>query len=123
MYSLLAMVLTSCSALALYAGSPHCRWSALHGHPRIARGAGWVLALMALLVWTQMLGGAAGLCAMLANWMLALVAQPYLARLFGTPEADVEASDFSRRAPASFAAEVPPPGSRAPQPLSSQRSR
>lgn len=89
MYSLLAMVLTTCSALALYAGSPHCMWAALRGRPRMARGAGWLLALLALLVWMQVLGSSAGLCAMLANWMLALMAQPYLARVFGTPDADL----------------------------------
>jgi len=91
MPSLLALLLASASALALYAGSPHCMWSALRGHPRAARCVGWVLALASLLAWSFALGVVAGLCAMLASWMLALVLQPALARLFGSPDADLTA--------------------------------
>jgi hypothetical protein len=91
MLSLLALVLASASALALYAGSPHCMWPGLRGHPRAARAAGWALALAALLAWSFVLGAVAGLCAMLASWMLALVLQPALGRLFGNPDADLTA--------------------------------
>lgn len=88
MLSLLALFLATCSALALYAGSPHCMWPALRGHPRAARAIGWALALAALLAWIGALG-AAGSCAMLASWTLALMVQPMLARLFGNPDADL----------------------------------
>ncbi|WP_449427917.1 hypothetical protein [Rhodanobacter umsongensis] len=75
------------SAAALYAAAPHSGWTRLRGHPRLARVAGWVLALLSLLAWLGVSGGAAGLCAMLVSWMLALVAQPYLALLFGATAA------------------------------------
>ena len=91
MISLLAFVFAACSAIAWYAASPHCMWPALRGHPRAARGAGSVLALLSLASWIDVLGAAAGLCAMLASWMLALVVQPYLAWFIGTPDADVTA--------------------------------
>ena len=40
MISLLGFVLAVCAAIAWYAGSPHCMWSALRGYPRAARIAG-----------------------------------------------------------------------------------
>lgn len=92
MISLLAFVFAVCSAAAWYAASPHCMWAALRGHVRAARFAGSVLALLSLLSWTSMLGGAAGLCAMLVSWMLALIVQPWLALFIGTPDADVSAA-------------------------------
>lgn len=70
------------SALALYAGSGHCRWPAL----RRWRGAGWLgLALSgcSLLAWVRALGGGAGLCAMLGTWMAAMMLFPFLGVLIG----------------------------------------
>ncbi len=93
MISLLAFVLAVCSAVAWYAGSPHCMWSVLRGHPRAAHLAGGLLALMSLAGWISVLGGAAGLCAMLASWMLALIAQPWLAMVLGNPDADTTAME------------------------------
>jgi hypothetical protein len=84
----LAFAMAACSAIALYAASPHCMWAALRGRPRRARIAGVVLALLSLLAWIQLLGASAGLCAMLVGWLLALATQPYLALLVGTPDAD-----------------------------------
>jgi len=89
MPTLLALFLACASALALYAGSPHCMWPALRGHARAARALGWVLALASLAGWIGVFGAVAGTCAMLASWMLALVLQPVLARLFGSPDADL----------------------------------
>lgn len=83
------------SAVALYAASPHCMWNALRGRPRAARIAGLVLALLSLLLWTSVLGRAAGLCAMLVSWMLALAVQPCLALLAVTPDADTTAMEKS----------------------------
>lgn len=83
MISLLAFVFAACSAVASYAASPHCMWSALRGHPRIMRMAGGVLALLSLMVWVAAYGVAVGLCAMLAGWMLALIVLPYLALFMG----------------------------------------
>jgi len=91
MISLLGFVLAACAALAWYAGSPHCMWSALRGHPRAARVAGSALMLASLMCWINAAGIAAGLCATLASAMLALLAQPWLAMFFGTPAADVTA--------------------------------
>lgn len=67
------------SALALYAGSAHCRWPSLH---RWRGNGGWVglaLAGLSLWLWVLALGGGAGLCVMLGTWMLAMMALPYLA--------------------------------------------
>lgn len=81
MLAVAAFVASLASALALYAGSPHCRWPVLQSW----RGAGgWVglaLAGFSLWLWVLMLGGGAGLCAMLGTWMLAMMALPYLAAL------------------------------------------
>lgn len=93
MISLLALVFAACSAIAWYAASPHCMWSALRGHPRVARIAAGVLALLSLASWVHTLGAAAGLCAMLACGMLALMVQPWLALFIGSPEADVTAAE------------------------------
>jgi hypothetical protein len=93
MPSLLAFALAACSAIACYAGSPHCMWPALRGYPRAARIAGIALALLSAAIWISVLGAAAGLCAMLASWMLALVAQPWLALFMGNPDADVTEKD------------------------------
>jgi len=72
------------SALALFAGSGHCRWRwpvALRRHGNMA---GALLALASLAAWIAALGVGAGLCAMLGCWMLAMVALPYLAVLAET---------------------------------------
>ncbi|MEO9078192.1 MAG: hypothetical protein ABI268_02670 [Rhodanobacter sp.] len=84
------------SALALYAGSPHCMWAGLRGHPDGARLAGLVLALSSLTIWILALGVSAGLCAMLLNWLLALVMQPGLAMLAGNPVAGVVETALKR---------------------------
>ncbi|HEY8328072.1 MAG TPA: hypothetical protein VIO59_06450 [Rhodanobacter sp.] len=93
MICLLAFVFAVCSAVAWYAASPHCMWSALRGHPRMARIAGGVLALLSLVSWISALGDAAGLCAMLISWMLALIVQPWLALFVGNPDADATAAE------------------------------
>ena len=61
------------SALALYAGSAHCRWPALQ---RLARHrVGWAGAGRPFTwLWVLALGGGAGLCVMLGTWMLAMMA-------------------------------------------------
>lgn len=94
--SVVAFAMAALSAVALYAASPHCMWKALRGRPRAARTAGIVLALLSLLVWIEVFGTAAGLCAMLASWMPVLAVQPYLALLVGTPDADATASETER---------------------------
>jgi hypothetical protein len=93
MISLLAFVFAACSAIAWYAASPHCMWSALRAHPQTARIAGFVLAMLSLALWISAFGLAAGLSAMLVNLMLVLVAQPYLALRIGTPDADVTSTE------------------------------
>jgi len=70
------------SALALYAGSGHCRWPASQRW----RGTGWLglaLAGFSLLAWVHALGGGAGLCAMLGTWMAAMMLFPCLGALTG----------------------------------------
>ena len=93
MLSLLAFALAACSATACYAASPHCMWRVLRGRPRAARIAGLVLAMLSLSFWINTFGLAAGLATMLASLMLALVVQPYLALLVGTPDADVTSTE------------------------------
>ncbi len=93
MISLLGFVLAVCAAIAWYAASPHCMWSALRGYPRTARAAGNVLMLLSLACWISAAGIAVGLCATLASGMLGLMAQPWLAMLFGTPAADTTAAE------------------------------
>ena len=85
--SILAFALTVSSAVAFYAASPHCMWAVLRSRWRFARSAGMLLALLSLTVWVSVLGMVVGLCAMLLSWMSALVAQPCLALLTGTPDA------------------------------------
>ena len=78
----IGIVASVLSALALYAGSSHCRWPALHRW----RGAGWLglaLAGGSLLAWIHALGGGAGLCAMLGTWMAAMMLFPLLGVLIG----------------------------------------
>lgn len=67
------------SALALYGASRHCLWTRLH--VRLRRGGAWaglMLAAVSLAAWVGALGAGAGLCVMLAVWMIGLVAFPYL---------------------------------------------
>lgn len=87
-YSLLGLATAATSALALYAASSHCRWLGLRRWTRGARAAGALLAVLSLVSWITALGPAVGVCAMLATWMLAMVALPYLALLTGTASAD-----------------------------------
>lgn len=82
-FSLAAGIVASIlSALALYAGSGHCRWPALQGWG----GAGWLglaLAGGSLWAWVHALGGGAGLCAMLGTWMAAMMLFPFLGVVVG----------------------------------------
>ena len=71
------------SALALYAGSPHCLWPALRRWRGTGSWVGLALAGLSLWLWVLALGGGAGLCVMLGTWMLALMALPYLALMTG----------------------------------------
>lgn len=69
------------SALALYAGSGHCRWPVLR-----RGGVGWLglaLAGGSLLAWVHALGAGAGFCAMLGTWMAAMMLFPFLGALIG----------------------------------------
>ncbi|GAB3338912.1 hypothetical protein GCM10027359_15600 [Marilutibacter aestuarii] len=66
------------SALALYAGSGHCRWPRLRLPRRRGSAIGAVLAALALAVAIVDLGVGAGLCAMLGHWMLAMLVLPWL---------------------------------------------
>ena len=93
MISLLAIAFAVCSAIAWYVASPHCLWAAWRGHPRAARIAGGVFALLSLASWISVLGGAAGLSAMLVSLMLALIVQPWLAWVAGNSDADVTAAE------------------------------
>jgi hypothetical protein len=90
--SLLACVATVLSAALLYAASPHCVWHAWRRRRGVLSG-GFVLAMLALAGWIAALGPAAGLCAMLVGWMLALVAQPYLALLADRRAAEATARE------------------------------
>lgn len=72
------------SALALFAGSGHCRWRLPPALQRHGSAAGALLALASLAAWIAALGVGAGLCAMLACWMLAMMALPCLAALTET---------------------------------------
>ena len=69
------------SAIAFYAGSPHCRWPALHRWRGTGNWVGLALAGLSLWLWVLSLGGGAGLCVMLGTWMLAMMALPYLGAL------------------------------------------
>lgn len=89
----LAFIAAVLSATALYAASPHCLWLTLRRRKRHAVFTGSLLALASLAGWISVLGASAGVCAMLASWMLALIALPYLALLTGTPGADVTTAE------------------------------
>ena len=93
MISLLAIAFAVCSAIAWYVASPHCLWATWRGHPRAARIAGGAFALLSLVSWISVLGGAAGLCAMLVSLMLALIVQPWLAWFAGSPDADITVTE------------------------------
>lgn len=74
------------SALALYAGSRHCRLRVLHALHRAGTLIGGMLAVASLALWIRALGIGAGISAMLGSWMLGLVALPYLgAWIAGNP--------------------------------------
>lgn len=76
-----AVAASLASALALYAGSRHCRPAWLQPLRRFGTALGAVLALAALAAWMALLGTAAGLCVMLAIWMAGLMAAPWLGLL------------------------------------------
>jgi hypothetical protein len=78
-----AFVTSLLSALACYAGSPHCRWQALHRWRGKGGWLGLALAGLSLWLWVLSLGAGAGLCAMLGTWMLALMVVPCLGALGG----------------------------------------
>lgn len=69
------------SALALYAGSNHCRPAWLRPLRRFGTALGAALAMAALAGWIGLLGVGAGLCVMLATWMVGLMAAPWLGLL------------------------------------------
>jgi hypothetical protein len=75
---LIATLAALASALAMYLASPNRGWQPGAGRAGL-RAVGGALALVSLGGWIAELGVGAGLCAMLATWMLALVALPYLA--------------------------------------------
>ena len=87
---MLAALATGLSALGLYAGSRHCRWAMLRRLGRLGTWAGVALAVAALVLWVQVLGAGAGSCAMLASWMFAMMAVPYIAgmRITGGTRSD-----------------------------------
>lgn len=79
-----AAFLAVLSALALYAGSGHCRWPGLRRRLfRVGTKLGVLLAALSLVLWIAVLGAGAGLCAMLAVWMSGLIAVPFLGALTG----------------------------------------
>lgn len=83
----LAVAAPLLSAAALYGGSRHCPWGWLR-LGRIGSWSGLALAALALALWTALLGGGVGLCVMLALWMLALMALPWLAALTSANDGD-----------------------------------
>lgn len=64
------------SAWWLYRASPHSRGEAQRW--RAGNPLGLFAALASLILWIVALGVGAGISVMLANWMLALMALPYL---------------------------------------------
>lgn len=88
----LACIATMVSAMLLYAASPHCVWLAWRRRRGVLAG-GFVLAALALAAWIAALGAGAGACAMLVGWMLALVAQPWLALLADRRAAEATARE------------------------------
>lgn len=77
-WNALGLLVTVASAAALYAASPHCRWRLPR---RAAAIAGALLGIASLACWIRALGVAVGVCAMLAAWMLTMVALPWLGLL------------------------------------------
>lgn len=75
-WTCLGLVTAVASAAALYAASPHCRWRL--PHPRIAGTFGMLLAVTSLGLWIHAFGAAVGVSTMLATWMLAMIALPWL---------------------------------------------
>lgn len=75
--TLFAIATAWLSAFALYRASPHSGGEARRW--RVGNGVGLLLAAVSLLAWIVELGVGAGISVMLASWMLALVALPYLA--------------------------------------------
>lgn len=73
----LAVLVTLVSAAALYAGSPHAPVRIRGPRPAWRIGGG-LAALIGLGTWIALLGGGAGLCAMLAVWMVGMMAAPWL---------------------------------------------
>ncbi|RZA34660.1 MAG: hypothetical protein EOP92_14520 [Lysobacteraceae bacterium] len=71
------------SALALYAGSANCRWPGLRRWRGTGSWIGLALAGLSLWSWVLLLGGGAGLCAMLGTWMLAMMVLPWLGAASG----------------------------------------
>lgn len=88
----LACAATVLSAALLYAASPHCAWRTTRRR-RGALALGLALAVLALAGWVATLGAGAGSCAVLAGWMLALAAQPWLALLAGRRDAEAALAD------------------------------
>lgn len=82
--AILATLASLLSAAALYAGSPHCRWISWRRQRAAGTALGLLLAVLALALWIAALGVGAGLCVMLAAWMSAAIALPYLAARTGT---------------------------------------
>lgn len=82
----LAAMCAALSALALYAGSPNCRLAPLRRLRRFGTLLGLALAGASLAAWIAHLGVGAGLCAMLASWMLALMLVPAFGALRGDPD-------------------------------------
>ncbi|MEO6103689.1 MAG: hypothetical protein ABIP44_08640 [Pseudoxanthomonas sp.] len=76
--AVMAFATSVLSALALYAGSAHCRWKVLRAWRGVGGWAGLALAGLSLWLWVLRLGGGAGLCAMLGTWMLAMMLLPWL---------------------------------------------
>lgn len=81
MVNAFAVAASLASALALYAGSRHCRPAWLQPLRRFGTALGAVLGMAALAAWIALLGMGAGLCVMLASWMVGLVAAPWLGQL------------------------------------------
>jgi hypothetical protein len=80
-----AVICAVLSALVLYAGSPNCRLTPLRRLRRFGNWLGLALAGASLAAWIAQLGVGAGLCVMLASWMLALMLVPAFGALRGDP--------------------------------------
>ena len=77
-WNILGLLTAVISAAAFSAASPHCRWRLPDRWSRLGRIAGVSLAAASLAVWIHAFGAAVGVSAMLAVWMLAMVALPWL---------------------------------------------